>query len=374
MRYLDRRNSVAHMTSFSRPRIERVVSVASSSVLVCCAVLSWQSLAAATEPSVRADHPYIQYTGRVDHEDPTAPTLWWPNSEVAARFEGDSISVRLDDYGDNYFYAIIDDGVPTVLDLKPGIATYTLARGLDDAIHSVRLVKRTETAEGQTAFRGFVFEQGGGLVEPPARLRHRIEFYGDSITAGHSVASTRGDSSAAEAKDSYYAYAAITARNLDAEHHCIAVSAIGLYVDSWGFGGDMQSLYYDRLGPFKKWDFERWKPHLVVVNLGQNDAWGPHTPTGATENYVKFVRTLRGHYPDAHIILALGCMQATDDDSRWPNYLLAAVKTLRDKHDDNRVHGLIFPYSGDSHPSADRQRAMADQLTEFVRKTIPNFN
>ncbi len=322
---------------------------------------------------IEADHPHIRYTGRIDHEDPKAPTLWWPGSEVTARFEGESITATLHDYGDNYLYAIVDGGPPALFDLNPGQSSYLVAEGLSDTVHTVTLFKRTETAEGKTAFRGFMLDAGKQLLPPPERPKRRIEFYGDSITAGHSVASTKGDSNDAVAKDNYYAYAGITARELAAEYHCISVSGIGLYVDVWGFGGNMQTLYYDKLGPSKPWDFDQWTPQLVVVNLGQNDAWGPHTAEGAKENYIRFARTLRDRYPGAHIILSLGSMQATDDDSPWPGYLRGAVEELRSKHNDPRVYGLIFPYTGDAHPSAERQKAMAERLTEFIREVIPGF-
>lgn len=322
---------------------------------------------------VAADNPNILYTGRIDRTDPKAPKMWWPGSQVTACFEGGSVAAILDDHGDNYFYAIVDDGPPALIDLTPGLSTYSIAEGLSDETHTVTLFKRTETAEGETTFRGFVLDRGHALSPSPPRPARRIEFYGDSITSGHSVASATGDSNAADAKDNYFAYSGVAARDLDAEYHCISVSGIGLYVDTWGFGGDMQSLYYDRLGPSKRWDFARWVPDVVVVNLGQNDAWGPHTPRGVTENYVRFARTLRGHYPRAHLILALGSMQATSHESPWPSYLTEAVDILRSEHQDRDVHALIFPYSGDPHPSRDRQAAMAKQLSEFIRTHVPAF-
>lgn len=341
--------------------------------IVCMGALSLGQLAEAVT-IIEADHPDIRYTGRIDHEDPKAPTLWWPGSDVTACFEGTSIGVTVHDYGDNYFYAIVDGGPPILVDLTLGYSTYTIAEGLRDREHTVTFFKRTETAEGKAAFHGFVLDPGKSLLPMPARPKRRIEFYGDSITSGHSVASTTGDSNKADAKDNYYAYAGVAARDLGAEYHCISVSGIGLFVDVWGFGGNMQSMYYDRLGPSKRWGFDQWTPHLVVVNLGQNDAWGPHKAEDATANYVGFAKTLRRHYPDTHILLCLGSMQASENDSPWPGYLHEAVATLKNEHNDQRIYGLIFPYTGDAHPSAQRHQTMAKQLTAFIKDAIPGFD
>lgn len=322
---------------------------------------------------IDADDPNIQYTGRINHADPKAPIMWWPGSDVIANFEGTSINVKLHDYGNNYYYAIVDDGPPTLIDLTPGTATYTAASGLTDSVHKIRLFRRTETQEGEAAFRGFELDDGKSLVTPPKRPEKRIEYYGDSITSGHSVASTTGDTNSANGKDNYYTYASVAARNLDAEYHSISVSGIGLYVDKWGFGGNMQTLYYDKESSSTAWDFSNWTPQVVVINLGQNDYWGTYSQAGAEQNYVSFARTLRGEYPDAHIILALGSMSATASASPWPGYLQNAVEVLNTSYNDPNVHDLIFPFSGGSHPNVVRHAHMADLLTDFIQDNIPGF-
>lgn len=323
--------------------------------------------------TIDADNSNIQYTGRINDADTKAPIMWWPGSDVIANFEGTLINVKLHDYGDNYFYVMIDDGAPTLINLTLGEATYTAASGLTDSVHKIRLFKRTETQEGQAAFKGFELEDGKGLLAPPVRPRRRIEYFGDSITSGHSVASTTGDTSEAWGKDNYYTYASVTARHLDAEYHCISVSGIGLYVDKWGFGGNMQTLYYDKESSSTTWDFSQWTPHIVVMNLGQNDSWGTYTQAGAEQNYINFTQTLRGHYPDAYIILALGSMNATAPASPWPAYLQNAVNELNTTFGDPKVYSLIFPFSGNPHPTIARHADMADQLTEFIQTTIPGF-
>ena len=336
--------------------------------------------------TIDADDPNIQYTGRTNYDDPKAPIMRWPGNYIIANFEGTSINVKFTDYNgngiitkngysyNNYFYVIIDDGAPSLISLTAGSATYTVASGLSDTVHKIQLFRRTEGNTGLVAFEGFELENGKSLVAPPARPSRRIEYFGDSITAGHSVQFLSGDvgeSGDTPFQDNYYTYAAVTARNLDAEYHCIAVSGIGLYVDKWWPGGNM-SNYYDRELNTTTWDFSRWTPQIVVINLGQNDSWGSYTQAGAEQAYVDLTLTLRGEYPDAYFILALGSMDATAPGSQWPTYLQNAVGELNSTYGDPKVYSLIFPYSGGAHPTVARHADMADQLTAFIETSIPD--
>jgi hypothetical protein len=109
------------------------------------------------------------------------------------------------------------------------------------------------------------------------------------------------------------------------------------------------------------------------ITIGQNDYWGNYSQSGAQDNYINFAQTLRGEYPDAHIILALGSMNATQSGSPWPGYLQYAVSELNSTYNDPKVYSLIFPYSGNPHPTIARHADMADQLTEFLQSNIPGF-
>ena len=140
-----------------------------------------------TNPSIiNADNSYIQYSGRINFDNPQQPILWWPGNYITAWFEGTSIKAKFNDSGNNYFAVIIDDNPETVLDLGTGIGTYLLAKNLSDGVHKVVLFKRTEssisTGEGAVKFLGFELDTNNGWWNPPAKPFKKIEFYGDSIT------------------------------------------------------------------------------------------------------------------------------------------------------------------------------------------------
>lgn len=330
--------------------------------------------------TITADNPNIQYAGRIDFSNTLSPILSWSGSSVIANFQGTSIQAIINDMGDNYFYSIIDDGTPNKFDCSWGQQTYTIATGLSDTTHKIELYKRTEGINGHTAFLGFIIDDGKTLTTPPPKPIRKIEYYGDSITAGLALDSTEDDQSSFYT-NAYLTYSSITARNLLAEHHTIAVSGIGLVI-SWQ-DANMPADYYYRLNTndaSSNWDFSQWTPDCIVINLGQNDKWLGTTQPQALAGYVNFVNTLRTRYNDMSaksipIILALGSMDATRYDSPWPDYIQQAIDTLNSTWSDNNVYKVIFPFDGLwTHPHAPQHAANAQQLTDFIIDNIPGFS
>jgi lysophospholipase L1-like esterase len=143
---------------------------------------------------------------------------------------------------------------------------------------------------------------------------------------------------------------------------------------------------YDRLDPTdstSKWDFTKYTPDVVVINLFQNDAWlvlkpdhpqfkarfgdkapGPDQIITAYRNFVK---SIREKYPQAKIICALGTMDAARKDAPWFGYIQKAVAELNDKN--IYTHNMGYKNTG-GHPSAKEQAAMAKDLISFIDQTI----
>jgi hypothetical protein len=138
----------------------------------------------------------------------------------------------------------------------------------------------------------------------------------------------------------------------------------------------MPNNYYYRHGPFNgssHWDFNQWTPHIIVINLGQNDKWYGVTQVEAETAYVNFGLALRSLYPHAHIIYALGNMDCTAPGSSWPTYIANTIDELETTYGDTKVYSVIFPYGDGSHPDASQQAVMATQLTDFINTNIPDF-
>ncbi|MET0982427.1 MAG: GDSL-type esterase/lipase family protein, partial [Telluria sp.] len=304
---------------------------------------------------VAPDHTHLQYTGRIDFSQPAAPVLSWPNTSIAGRFTGTSLAVRLDDqHGRNYFNVFLDGDLnsPLVIEAKKGEASYVLAQGLAPGTHSFLITKRTEGEEGATVLRGLELDDGGKLLAPAPRRARRIEFFGDSITSGMgNEGALNGRDDMGKDKNSFLSYAAIAARKLDAEVHLTSQSGIGVMI-SW-FPFTMPD-FFDQLSAVgnndSQWDFGRWTPHVVVVNLLQNDSWlvgrdhklqPEPDEEGRIAAYRAFVERIRRLYPQAYIVCALGSMDATAPGSPWPGYVTAAVERMRrgegDRRGDKRI-------------------------------------
>lgn len=324
----------------------------------------------------------IRVTGRVLGNDSVA--IYWPGTNITVRFKGSTLKAQLrDENGKNFFNVVIDGDSLHPIELDTIKRFYTLAHNLPDGEHTIELIKRSEWDKGKTWFYGMQVTKGE-LLSLPAPPKRAIEFIGNSITAGYAIDDTTGgDSPDGLFTNNYYTYAAITARHFNADYYCTVKSGIGILV-SW-FPLEMPQLY-NRLDPedsLSRWDFSKAQPQVVVINLMQNDSWlvnlpdhasfkkkfGKIAPSGSaiTAAYKAFVTDIRKVYPDAHIICALGSMDATRAGSPWPSYVSTAVNQINDP----KIHTLFFPYTGKAgHPRRDDNEAMARDLISFIESKV----
>ena len=307
----------------------------------------------------------LQVVGRV-LDDGAGVGLFWPGSAVLLETDAPAVELILEDEtGDNYLAVVVDGGSPVVLGGVQGVQRVVLAEGLAAGRHRIELHKRTEGWEGTLWVRGFRLPLGGSLwavPEPPVRL----EFYGDSITSGYSVDCVC-DEALPVYKNHYETYAAIATRRLGGQHHSISISGVGL-VRSWWQGS--MADYWRGIGfSDQDWDFSRWAPDIVVINLGQNDYWLGVSAERMVGAYVDFVAQLRVEHPAAEIFLALGSMDAAAPGSGYPEAVRAAVETLR-QGGDQGVHALIFDHVPGGHPVASTQEEMAAVLLAAIEAEL----
>ena len=333
---------------------------------------------------VSANTPHYLYSGRIDFTDKKAPKISWAGSSIKANFTGTSLAVKLDDQlGKNFFNIIVDGKTqhPYVLEAKQGAQTYVISRALSAGKHSVEIYKRTEGEEGATAFNGLLLDADAKLLAPPVRPTRRMEIYGDSITSGMgNEGADNGADHLLNEKNNYWAYGAITARNLNAELHTISQSGIGIMISWFPF---VMPQFYDQLSAVgdnnSQWDFSQWTPDVVVINLLQNDSWLidrdkrlQPLPSDAqrVQAYVNFVRSIRAKYPTAQIICALGSMDATAND-KWPDYIVAAVARMRTENKDTKLDTIFFEFTGfGGHPRIAQHQQNAEQLTAFIKQKM----
>jgi len=329
----------------------------------------------------------LSYMGRVEIVENQYAKIFWPGTSITLNFKGTEIKAILKNgKEDAYFYAIVDGNENEAKKIKADTiqSSIILATGLKNTNHSIQLFKLSNNTSF-TYFYGFELTDKSTVLDASPLPERKIEFYGNSITAGHGVDVLPGndDSGKPEYFNNYLTYAARTARHFNAQYSCIARSGIGVLI-SW-FPIIMPEMY-DRLNPSdsaSKWDFTKYTPDVVVINLFQNDMWltanpehpqfkarfGTTPPDEVTiiQSYQNFVKSIRGKYPKASIICVLGSMNATQQGSKWPGYIETAVKGLAD----SKIYTHFFPYKGTpGHPKVAEQKIMADDLIDFIDKNI----
>ena len=330
-------------------------------------------------------NPEIEFSGRIHFIKDKAAEIYWSGSSIKINFEGESIEALLkDESGDNYYNVILDNDSISILRPSKSKQYHQLASGLSEGKHTVELFKRAEWDRGKTSFYGFKINSGAKLLSKPAPKNRKIEFYGNSITAGFAIEDFSGkDSPDSTYTNNYLSYAAITARHYDAKYKCICRSGIGITV-SWV--PQIMPEIYDRLNPLdpnSKWDLSADEPDIVVVNLFQNDTWlvnlpeheefkkrfgdNPPTEEEIINAYQQFITNLRNNYPKANIICTLGSMDAAKQGSKWMGYIKLAVANLNDK----KIQTHFMPYlKSKGHPTIKDQEIMAKNLIEFIDQNI----
>jgi lysophospholipase L1-like esterase len=321
---------------------------------------------------VPANDPNIQYFGRFDMADPQNPRFDWPGCAIQASFTGTSITVKISG-GQNDFNVIIDGQWKSKLTVD-GKTVQVAASGLSDGAHTLLLSKRTEGAQGITTFAGFRLEDGKTLVAPPARPTRKIQFIGDSFTAGYGdEANTLVCADRRPFDNNYVAFGPVTARAVDAEYSIQAVSGYGLlhnYGDTEPLSAQPMPSVFDRTlfsAATPKWDMSKWIPDLIVIALGTNDFSTAVKPTEAqyTAAYADFLAKIRGWFPSAQIL----CMTYSVDNFQ-KKYVDTVVARATAKGD-AKIHRVHMPALANADLGCDYHPNVAGHL-KYSEALLPS--
>ena len=336
----------------------------------------------------------------------------WSCAEFSLRFSGTRLTMdalareeRYPGEGENLpWFAVFLDGEAEPskkFSLSAGENSVVLFESAHQQEHILRVVKLSEGSKGRVGLRALHID-GKLLQMPPEPKQRRIEFIGDSITCGFgNLMPPEATVFSAEQEDGLRSYASVCANLLGASYQCICVSGIPLcwarderyrivlpWVPTFETAVRTMEGYYpyaDRYHEemegkrdnFTPWDFSRFVPDAVVINLGTNDAFrirvsgnDPAEAMHFQERYAAFLAQVRARNgSDAWIVCTLGSM----DYFLYDN-IEKAVTQYRKDTGDKRVccmkFGAIDPWGeglgGLGHPNEKTHARMGQELSTLL--------
>ena len=323
--------------------------------------------------TVPAGDPRFQYQGRLDPRDPAGPVLVWEDSAAAIDFGGTHLEVEFGPSEGDNFLDIRVDGAPWVAQVPVAAGSrFTCPLPLAAGRHHLEIHKRQEASAGTLQFRGIRIGAEEDAYRPaPAAYRLRMEFFGDSITAG--ACDEDGPADQWETHRTHNAelgYAALVARSFGADCRNLSISGIGIVT---GWIPFVAGQTWDRLYPkpdAPAADLSLWTPDVVFVNLGDNDADYPKAhhlpfPDGFGARYTELILRIRRAYPGAEVVMLLGGMDSGAHSAPLNAEWGGAVARL--EASDAHMHHLVFKHWTYTHPRVPDHAALAAELTAWLK-------
>lgn len=294
---------------------------------------------------------------------------------VTARlvFTGDSL-VMATTPGSGNWLVEVDNYPPGKVCYTPADSVITLATGMGEGPHAARITYIIEGYEHHPEVRSFT---AGGFLDAPRREKLKIEFIGNSITCGYGTEGNGPDDHFSyDTENHAFSFAHLTGRLLEADVNVVARSGIGVYRNYNGprkgnSEGTMPQeyehtmLYVDSV----PWDFSRFRPDIICINLGTNDLSTSNYDLALYEKAMgRFVDRVRELNPGARIVLLTGSMMTGETlyDARHALNEVALKRPGVMRFDMTPEDGSLG-YGSDYHPSFRRSIVMARELSDFLR-------
>ena len=309
----------------------------------------------------------------------------FPGSAIYANFSGTKVSM-LARPGSGSFIYTLDGQEPKRVEFDENVREIILADSLEDKEHSIEIMYIIEGYEHNPGFAGLRLSPGAKLTKKHQLPDFKILYIGNSITCGYGIESDNPNEGFSYATENHYStYAAITARNVNAQWHSISRSGIGVYRN---YGDKREGsevtmpIQFERTlfdNPNYQWNHSDYQPDLICLNLGTNDtSLDNYDVDKLRDAYVSFVGTLREEYPNSKILLLTGSMmngKALDDAKTSLDFTLNHYTEKGDSliyRFDFSPQGGDLGYGADWHPSKAQHARMAEELTEYIKTTVIN--
>ncbi len=338
---------------------------------------------------VKMNDERLSYSGRIDWSEEECPVFIYPCTWVRLRFTGNQLKLHVENhraYWDNYMGCILDGKQLSLALPQEGRGILTVPVGQEEKAEHDALIFKRQDACHEVKFFGIEIADGARVLEAAEKPARRIEVYGDSVSAGEAAEAVEytgceDPKHNGEYSNSWYSYAWMTARKLNAEIHDIAQGGIALMDGTgWFHAPDYIGMetawdkirYNPELGKTLDWDFGKYDPQLIIVAFGQNDSnpedymkedFHGEKAEKWRRHYKGFLNQLRTIYPSAYIVC---CTTLLRHDKAWDQAIGQAVEELQDE----RITQYLFGRNGDGTPGHLRiaeAEEMADELAAYIK-------
>lgn len=330
--------------------------------------------------SIKLNEKTVKHLGRTLTQD---DILWLSLSGSGIEFLYTGTYLEICLQGDDHTDASADHtriavyiGEKRILDemVKSSQPRYTIIDEQTPVTCAVRILKLSEAPMSIVGIRELIADDNAKISPAPAKT-HRVEFIGDSITCGYGTDDTdMSHTFSTSTEDVTKAYAYRTAQMLDADYSIVSYSGYGVYSGFTDETTDVRNTaelvppYYPLVGfsrgtykgtalTMTDWDFRRFEPELIVLNLGTNDQsyCRNHSDRQAvfTSCYHDFLSLIHAKNPNAYILCVYGIM-----NNELIPCIEDAVDRYRQSSGSERISSLFLPtqteadgYVVDFHPS-----------------------
>lgn len=339
-------------------------------------------------------------------------TLFWTASGFELNARGSELWVEIEagfDLHEPWFSVLINGAHVTRQMAYPGRNWVCLFRNMNQEevkrVHFVKDVQAMNEDSGHyLQVLNFRFD---GVFEPIEEKPYKIEFIGDSITSGEGTVGAKEESDWISMFFSGVTnYAAYTAEKLNAEFRIYSQSGWGL-VSGWNNDPNwVLPPYYEKvcgflkgehnrmLGAFEDYDFTKWQPDMIVINLGTNDASAFVEPEWVDEvsgerfkqhlnedgsfkmedrerleqTIIGFLYKLRKYHKNARIVWVYGMLGYL-----LTNPIVHAIDEYQQQSGDTNVEFLQLPATNKDtvgsreHPGVPSHKIAADIIFDFCK-------
>lgn len=303
------------------------------------------------------------------------------NSGIGFAFYGTQCKLRVTGNGGSSYvrYYVDDDKTGVRASLYGSVINI---ENLVKGVHRIRVVKATDQAFGDKySFRFDEIKTGDDgyllnrLPENNQNKTLKIDFYGDSITAGQgNLAESAVETISIDNSDGTQTYAAFTAEALGSASSFVGYGGITVKSGEWS--------------KYTMYDLWKWYSALnqtdypvdsdtdfVVINLGTNDANALSASTEYNtdtkrrnkfeQDYLSMLDEMSTVYPNAKFILCYGMMGSR-------SFIDAGIKRAA-AHFSGEAYYCRLPSNTDgagAHPNVEGHRAAAETLTKFIQDLL----